>query len=109
VRITVFGASGKVGRLVVWEILRRGHQVHAFVHSRNPFEGQEEVTVVNGEVADTVAVHAALADSDAVVSTLGGWGKTSSDVLATGMTTIIPAMQALHLTRIVTLTGAGAR
>ena len=62
-----------------------------------------------GEVADTAAVHAALAGSDAVISTLGGWGKTSSDVLATGMTTIIPAMQALHLTRIVTLTGAGAR
>ena len=109
VRVTVFGASGKVGRLVVWEILRRGHRVHAFVHSRNPFEDQEEVTVVKGEVADTGAVHAALADSDAVISTLGGWGKTSSDVLATGMTTIISAMQAQHLTRIVTLTGAGAR
>lgn len=61
VRITVFGASGKVGGLVVQDALGRGHAVQAFVHSRDPFEGQEEVTVITGEVADTAAVYAAMA------------------------------------------------
>jgi putative NADH-flavin reductase len=106
--ITVFGASGRVGQLVVARLLGEGHTVTAFVHSRNPFEGQP-VTVVQGEIDDSTAVARALSGSDAVISTLGSWGTKNKNILTTGMQTIIPLMEEQGIIRIITLTGSDAQ
>lgn len=105
--ITVFGASGRVGQLVVARLLDEGHSVTAFVHRKNPFEGQN-LTVVQGEINDATAVSQALRGADAVISTLGSWGTKNKNILATGMQTIIPVMEEQGMTRIITLTGSDA-
>lgn len=107
-QITVFGASGRVGQLVVAIAVSRGHKVVAFVHSHNPFEGVEGVRVVQGDISDKQVVAAALQGSQAVVSTLGSWGTKQKNILEQGMQAILPAMRQAGITRIITVTGSGA-
>lgn len=112
--LTVFGASGKVGRLVVAECLKRGHHVVAFTHRSNslPGEGQFEnpqnLTIVQGDIHESEHVSRAITGSHAVLSTLGSWGTKHKDVVSTGMRMIIPAMEQQGTTRIVSLTGTEA-
>ena len=107
-KVTVFGASGKVGRQVVEFALAQNLEVVAFVHSKNPFDDQTGLSIVKGDISDSVAVKKAVEDSDAVISALGSWGTKDKNILAVGMGNIIPAMQASKPTRLITLTGSGA-
>ena len=107
-QITVFGASGKVGQRVVAIALAKGYSVHAFVHSHNPFEPNDSLQVVRGNISDKAAVREALEGSEAVISTLGSWHTKGKNVLSDGMRNILPAMKQQGIGRIVTLTGAGA-
>lgn len=107
-QITVFGASGRVGSLVVAEALRRGYQVTAFVHGKNPFVANKNLRVFDGDIYDESEVAAALQGSQAVISCLGSWKTKRRDVLTTAMRHIIPRMQLQKITRIITLTGNGA-
>ena len=107
-QITVFGASGKVGSLVVEEALRRGYTVAAFVHSHDPFSASGKLIVVKGDVYNADDVSNALKGSDAVISCLGSWGTPKKNVLSSAMKTVIPAMREQKIKRIVTLTGEGA-
>jgi putative NADH-flavin reductase len=94
--LTVFGATGGVGRHVVTQALNRGDQVTAYV--RNPAKldiSHPELTVIAGELTDRDAVGQAVRGADAVISALG----PSLDRRATGMPlvddtrTIVEAMQ----------------
>lgn len=71
--VTVFGATGAIGALTVAELLERGHQVTAYARNpqKVPATWGERVRVVLGEMSDQVAVEAAVAGADAVVSALG--------------------------------------
>jgi putative NADH-flavin reductase len=108
-QITVFGANGKVGRLVVKEALSRGHAVAAFVHGGPLLFTHSNLTVLQGDIYDQEAVYRALRGSQAVISCLGSWHTPKKDVLSSGMKNIIPAMQGLGIRRIISLTGADAR
>jgi putative NADH-flavin reductase len=108
-QITIFGASGKVGRQVVALALQQGYRVVAFVHSQDPFAANDKLKVVKGDIRDRAAVAAALSGSSAAISTLGSWGTRNKNVVTTGMRAIIPAMEQIGITRLVTVTGAGAR
>ncbi len=107
-QITVFGATGKVGKLVVAEALSRGHSVIAFVHSSSSLPQNTKLSIVNGDVYNPEAVAEAIKGSDAVISALGSWGTPKKDILKSGMENIIPAMQENKVSRIVSLTGHGA-
>lgn len=109
VHITVFGANGRVGRLVVKEALRRGYEVTAFVHRESDLLPSGRVQMVQGDVYDYAAVESAISGSSAVISALGSWGTPGKDVLSRGMGNIILAMEELGVRRLVSLTGAEAR
>jgi len=96
-KLTVFGATGGVGRELVTQALDRGDHVAAYV--RNPAKltiTHPNLTVVAGELADREAVQRAVHGADAVISALG----PSLDRKATGMPlvdgtrTIVDATQA---------------
>lgn len=108
-QITVFGASGKVGRLVTAELLGRGHDVRAFVHSQTNLPDDQKLTVLQGDIRDQAAVTSAVSGSQAVLCALGSWGTKSKDIVSSGMRTIIPGMSQAGIERIVSLTGADAR
>ncbi len=94
-RVTVFGAAGKTGRLVVEEAVRRGLDVTASVRdaSRASFDGTAVRTVV-GDGRDAGAVAEALSGSDAAVSVMGipsGTGPTTD--LSDATRAIVSAME----------------
>lgn len=107
-KVTVFGASGKVGRVVVRQAIARGHEVTVFVHKNNPFADLPSVQIVQGDIYSGEDVRKAIAGSDAVISCLGSWGTKHRNVLTTAMQSLIPAMREQKISRIITLTGAGA-
>ena len=96
-KLTVFGATGGVGREVVTQALDARHDVRAYV--RNPAKldlTHPNLTVIPGELTDREAVQRAVRGADAVISALG----PSLDRKATGMPlvagtrTIVEAMRA---------------
>jgi putative NADH-flavin reductase len=108
-QVTVFGASGRVGRLVVAELLARGYKVVAVVHRKNRLRPRPGLRIATGDIYDADAVDEALAGSQIVVSCLSSWGTVSKDILTVGTRHIIAAMKRREISRIVSLTGADAR
>jgi putative NADH-flavin reductase len=108
-QITVFGANGRVGSLVVEQALRQGYKVTAFVHSASGLPPNPNLQVVKGDIYNAADVVAALSGSKVVISALGSWGTPKKDVLTAAMQYIIPAMQVNKRQRIISLTGADAR
>jgi putative NADH-flavin reductase len=106
-QITVFGASGKVGALVVEEALRRGYTVVAFVHNHSLFSPSGKLIICKGDVYNASDVAGALEGSNAVISCLSSWGTKGRDVLSRFVSNVVPAMVDQKITRIVTLTGIG--
>lgn len=106
--ITVFGASGKVGRIVVGKLLSNGHTVTLFVHKHSPFQPGENVKIIKSDVHNAAFVEAAIRGADAVVCTLSSWGTPTKDILSAAMRSAIPAMQKEGVKRIITLTGSAA-
>lgn len=106
VRVTAFGATGKIGGLVVDQLIAEGHQVTAFV--RNPSKLQRsrnQLTVQVGELADVELVQAATDGADAVISALGPplRPSTTGSPLTEGTRTIVAAMQETGVRRFIGL------
>jgi putative NADH-flavin reductase len=96
-KLTVFGATGGVGRHVVAQALDRGDHVTAYV--RNPAKldlSHPNLTVTTGELTDRDAVRRAVSGADAVISALGPSldHKATAMPLVEGTRTIVEAMQA---------------
>ena len=108
-QVTVFGANGRVGRLVVAELVNRGYTVVAFVHNRSHFIETPRLRVISGDIYNAQDVEKALDGSSAVISALGSWGTPMKNILTVGMKHIIPAMKARDLSTIISLAGADAR
>jgi putative NADH-flavin reductase len=93
-RVTIFGATGRTGRLVVAEALRRGLEVTALVRNMAKAEFPDGVRVVEGDAREAVAVTAAFEGADAAVSVMAipeGTGPMTDLSDATG--TIVAAME----------------
>lgn len=108
-KLIVFGASGKVGHLVVDEAIRRGHQVTAIVYKKSERHFSSAVEVREVDVHNRRQVIGCIRGHDAVLSALGSWGTVTQDILSVAMASIIPAMESYNVKRIVSLTGADAR
>ncbi|WP_371660898.1 NAD(P)-dependent oxidoreductase [Streptomyces sp. NBC_00280] len=105
-RVTVFGASGAIGRLVVQQLLDADHQVTALV--RTPAKlalTHSHLTVVTGELSDENAVQQALSGADAVISALGPSLKRSATgtPVTDGTRTIVQAMGTQKVARFIGL------
>lgn len=107
-KVTVFGANGKVGSLVIAKLLENGHDVTAFVYGKHALPQNEKLTVYQGNVKVADDVEMALKGTTAVISTLGSWGTSTKDILSEGMRIIIPIMEQQGIKRIVSLTGSAA-
>lgn len=108
-RVTIFGANGNVGKLLVEFALARGYLVTAAVYGPQQLEEDPNLTIVHTDIYKPDHVARALKDADAVLSALGSWGTPREDVLSSAMDTIIPEMRRNGIRRVVSLTGADAR
>lgn len=106
-KLIIFGATGTVGRHVVEQALRQGHEVTAF--TRDPLRVKyrhARLQVTQGDVTDHVAVAAAVAGQDAVIVTLGAGRK--GGVRAAGTAAIVAAMRRTGVRRLIVQSTLGA-
>jgi putative NADH-flavin reductase len=105
-RITVFGANGPTGRLVVAMGVAGGHDVVAV--TRHP-EGYPRTgaEVVGGDVGDPDAVARAVRGADVVLSALGvPFSKEAVDVYSYGGRHIVDAMRDHGVSRLAVVTSS---
>src|SRR5438094_6809994 len=101
-RILIFGATGRTGRELVSQALRRDHNVSAFV--RTP--GKQTVVdtrlrIVPGDIQRVESIRAAVPVHDAVLSALGAKSLRPTTLLSDAAREIVAGMQALGVRRII--------
>lgn len=109
-KVAVFGATGRTGRLAVERALEAGYEVVAFARdpSRLGIE-HERLSVVKGDVLDGERVEAAVAEADVVLLALGHGKGSPENVQTEGTRRVVEAMRRHGVRRLVSLTGAGVR
>ncbi|MET8426765.1 NAD(P)H-binding protein [Nocardia sp. NPDC004860] len=108
-RITVFGANGRTGRLLTAQALDAGHHVAAVTRQPESFPlHHDRLEVVGADVLDPAAVDAAVAQRDAVLSTLGVTaGKEPISTYSHGAANIVAAMQRHGVRRLAVVSSTG--
>jgi putative NADH-flavin reductase len=105
VQVAVLGATGTTGRLLVDELVRRGHTVVALTRARQA-GGPGAVRWVVGDARDPAALRALVNGADAVVSALGP--RRSDGTLHRDVSPLLIAeMRSLGVRRFVGVSGAG--
>lgn len=103
-KIVVFGASSRTGRLLVEGALTRGHHVTAFVRAPDELGAlRDGVRVVRGNVLDGGSVSDAVDGQEAALVTLGDG---AVQVAAKGTLNVVRSMQRYGVRRLVALSSA---
>lgn len=100
--IALFGGSGRTGKLILDQLLARGHHVRLL--TRKPLHIGGNVTEIIGDATNAEDVRRTLDGADAVVSTLG---TDKNDVLQRFTAIVIDEMTRHGIKRIVTVGTAG--
>ena len=99
-RITVFGASGSIGRHVVDQAVQQGHEVTAFTREASRITSEHPLLqVATGDAADLSAVRAAVRGRDAVLVTLGAGRK--GGIREAGTRAVVTAMRETGVHRLI--------
>ena len=99
-RIVVFGASGRTGRLVVAQAAQRGDDVVAFVRDASKQWFPDAVKIHQGDPSDAKAVESALVGADAVISALGPIAEETTTEISDATRTIANVMERIGPRRI---------
>ncbi len=105
-RLTIFAASGGIGRQVLEQAITAGDDITAVV--RNPKKVSREVRVVRADLnaPDPTVLESAVGGADAVISALGAVSKSDVGVAWRGTQAIVRAMQATGARRIIVVSAA---
>jgi putative NADH-flavin reductase len=105
-KLTIFAATGGIGRQVMEQAVAAGHDVTAV--ARNPKTISGDVTIVTADLAapDQKTLESAIEDADAVLSGLGRRTKSDTGIAARGTRAIVEAMQATGARRLVVVSAA---
>jgi uncharacterized protein YbjT (DUF2867 family) len=111
-KVTIFAATGGVGRQVLEQAVAAGHDVTAVVRDPSKLSaavrGGGGVHTVTADLAapDPPALESALQGADAVVSGLGPRSSSDAGIAAEGTRSIVAAMEATSVRRIVVVSAA---
>lgn len=109
--ITVFGATGQVGKRIVRYALAKGHAVRAFGRNVTGLIDEDirvnKLEVIKGFVFEEDDVYKAVNGADAVLSALGGGFDGVDKTRSLGIKNIASQMQKAGVQRIVALGGSG--
>ncbi len=115
--ILILGATGRTGRLLVKEALKRGHQVSVVVGHKSSLKSNAElVDVHEGTPLNTYTLANAMRGCEAILSTLNisrisdfPWSKlrTSKDFLSSSMQNVLTTAKEQNINRIIVTTAWG--
>lgn len=108
--VTIFGATGMVGKQLVNLALHKGFIVRAY--GRNiftaGFQEQENLQLLSGTLFDEETVYHAIKGSDAVLSALGGAFDGTDKTRSLGIKNIVAQMKKASVNRIIIVGGKGS-
>lgn len=108
-KVTVFGATGNVGRLAVERLLKNGHEVTAF--ARRPGKigiDDPKLRLQAGDAFDAADVENAVRGHEAVVITIGAGMSRKSLIRSQGTMNVIQAMETHGVRRLICQSTLGA-
>ncbi|MBC7447540.1 MAG: NAD(P)H-binding protein, partial [Hymenobacteraceae bacterium] len=109
-KILLIGASGRTGRAVLTEALRRGHQVTALVRDPGRLAdcSHPNLTVVAGNLLQPATLAAAVPGHAAALLVAGTVGGKGMMPLATGTAKLIWELEVANVPRLIVLSRQGA-
>lgn len=111
-KIAVFGATGIVGKAVVNEALKKGHEVTVLTrNAKKVTTRHERLYVIEGDVTDRSIVHNVLKGQEAVIQTLGIGGKGDgkpTTFVSEANKIIMAEMEQMNVKRLVAISVIGA-
>ena len=109
-KLTIFAATGGIGRHVLEQAVAAGHDVTAIVRNPKKLSEQvrQQVRTVTADLAapDLGALESAVAGADAVLSGLGPRTMSEAGITSQGTRAIVEAMKATDARRIVVVSAA---
>ncbi|MFD7137884.1 NAD(P)-dependent oxidoreductase [Streptomyces sp. NPDC059894] len=106
-KLTVFGATGGIGREIVRQALDAGHQVTAVVRTPSGLDiTGEALEVFRADLTAPQAVRPAVAGKDAVLSGLGARSRKDAGVATRLTRTVLRAMEAEGTRRLLVVSAA---
>jgi putative NADH-flavin reductase len=105
-KITVFGANGGIGKLLVKQALDEGFVVNAYIRNPSKFEYKHpNLVLIKGELDDFETIKNSISGVDCVISTLGPPLKRNYEGWAVldGHKNMIRAMEAENVKRLITI------
>jgi putative NADH-flavin reductase len=108
-KVVLFGASGKTGKLLTEAALASGYEVVAYVRKAESITlVHQNLKVVAGQLNDTEKLKSVISGADACISTLGGASLTKhSPEIRQGIDNIVSIMEAEKVKRIIYLSSIG--
>ncbi len=109
-KLTIFAATGGIGRHVVEQAVAAGHEVTAVVRDPKKLSEpvRQKVRTITADLAapDLGALESAVAGADAVLSGLGPRTLSEAGITSRGTGVIVEAMKAADVRRIVVVSAA---
>ena len=108
-KVVVFGATGRTGRLLVEGALERGHDVTALVRAPDKLGAlRKRLRIICGDVLDGGAVSDAVDGAEAAIVTLADTpdSRGPAQVAAQGTLNVVRSMQRYSMRRLVVLSSA---
>ena len=109
-KLTIFAATGGIGRQILEQAVDAGHDVTAVVRhpQKLPGELSSQIRVVSADLAaaDPATLTSAVQGADGVLSGLGPRSKAEAGIAARGTQAIVAAMKAAGARRIVVVSAA---
>ena len=115
-KILLLGATGRTGKLVIEEAIRRGHKISAI--ARDPEKLKDyQIDITQGTPYDYITVEKAFSGCEAVINTLNISRKTENpwsrltapkDLISRSATNAISAMERAGIKRFIALSTIGA-
>jgi putative NADH-flavin reductase len=106
-RIVVFGAAGRTGRLIAEKALGHGQDVIAFQHSTPLALSAPRLTSISGDVRDFSSVSRAVELADAVAFALSQGATGGRDIHDAGIANVIHAMAEHDVRKLAAVSAAG--
>ena len=108
-RLAIFGASGATGHHLLQLALDAGHTVTVLLRSADSLSVHHPaLTTIVGQFDQLAKVESVVQGADAVISVLGARKGGVQTVCSDAMRSIVPAMQATRVRRLIALSAYGA-
>ncbi|MBB4934501.1 putative NADH-flavin reductase [Lipingzhangella halophila] len=105
-RLTIFAATGGIGRHILGQALAAGHNVTAAVRDPGKLPDEARGVAVDLTDPDPAAMRDAVAGADAVLSGLGPRSVSDAGITSRGTRTIVRAMRDADVARLIAVSAA---